>query len=60
MLAYGSNVNPSKISWLRDRLGLRGPVVVIGARCHGIVAVWSAGCGPATASGPRCWPGCPA
>ncbi|CAM04512.1 hypothetical protein A8924_5655 [Saccharopolyspora erythraea NRRL 2338] len=43
VLAYGSNVNPSKISWLRDRLGLRGPVVVIGARCHGIVAVWSAG-----------------
>lgn len=43
VLAYGSNVNPSKISWLRNRLGLRGPVVVIGADCHGVSAVWSAG-----------------
>ncbi|GAA2785451.1 gamma-glutamylcyclotransferase [Saccharopolyspora taberi] len=43
VLAYGSNANPSKISWLRDRLGLRGPVVVIGAECHGVSAVWSAG-----------------
>ena len=43
VLAYGSNANPSKISWLRTQLGLRGPVVVIGAHCHGVSAVWAAG-----------------
>lgn len=43
VLAYGSNVNPSKISWLRDELGLAGPVVVLRAACHGFGAVWSAG-----------------
>lgn len=43
ILAYGSNANPSKISWLRDELGLQGPALVIRARCVGIAAVWSAG-----------------
>lgn len=43
VLAYGSNANPSKITWLREELGLRGPVVVIQARCADIAAVWSAG-----------------
>lgn len=43
VLAYGSNANPSKITWLRQELGLRGPVVVLGATCWDISAVWSAG-----------------
>lgn len=43
VLAYGSNANPSKITWLRNELGLRGPVIVIRARCNDIAAVWSAG-----------------
>lgn len=43
VLAYGSNANPSKITWLRNELGLAGPVVVIRARCKDIAAVWSAG-----------------
>lgn len=43
VLAYGSNVNPSKITWLRQELGLTGPAVVMQARCHGVAAVWSAG-----------------
>lgn len=43
MLAYGSNANPSKISWLRTKLGLAGPVVVAHARCGGLAAVWAAG-----------------
>lgn len=43
VLAYGSNVNPSKITWLRDTYGLTGPVVVIRARTRDLAAVWSAG-----------------
>jgi hypothetical protein len=43
LLAYGSNACPSKIEWLRAELGLRGPVVVLRARCTGLAAVWAAG-----------------
>lgn len=43
VLAYGSNVNPQKISWLRTELGLRGPAIVLRAECVGLAAVWSAG-----------------
>lgn len=43
VLAYGSNRCPSKISWLRDELGLDGPVVVLGARTTGVTAVWAHG-----------------
>ncbi|GAA4536946.1 gamma-glutamylcyclotransferase [Amycolatopsis samaneae] len=43
MLAYGSNACPSKITWLREELGLRGPVVVVRARCAGLAAVWASG-----------------
>ncbi|MCW0216045.1 MAG: gamma-glutamylcyclotransferase [Pseudonocardia sp.] len=43
VLAYGSNRNPSKISWLRAELGLRGPVVVLRARTEGVAAVWAHG-----------------
>ena len=43
VLAYGSNACPSKITWLREELGLRGPVVVLRATCHGLAAVWAAG-----------------
>jgi hypothetical protein len=43
VLAYGSNANPSKISWMRSELGLRGPVVVAHARCDGLAAVWASG-----------------
>lgn len=43
VLAYGSNACPSKLTWLRDRLGLSGPVVVLRARCTGVAAVWAAG-----------------
>lgn len=43
LLAYGSNSNPEKISWLRSDLGLRGPAIVLRAECSGIAAVWSAG-----------------
>ncbi len=43
VLAYGSNANPSKISWLREELGLVGPALVMRARCTDIAAVWSAG-----------------
>lgn len=43
VLAYGSNANPSKITWLREELGLEGPVVVIRASCRDVAAVWSAG-----------------
>ncbi len=42
-LAYGSNACPSKITWLRENLGLRGPVVVLRVTCHGLAAVWAAG-----------------
>jgi len=43
VLAYGSNANPAKITWLRDNLGLPGPVVAIRVRCTGLAAVWAAG-----------------
>lgn len=43
VLAYGSNVCPSKITWLRENLGLTGEVVVARARCHGVAAVWASG-----------------
>jgi hypothetical protein len=43
VLAYGSNANPSKITWMRAELGLREPVVVAHARCDGLAAVWASG-----------------
>lgn len=43
VLAYGSNRNPSKISWMRSERGLAGPVVVLRARTSGLAAVWAAG-----------------
>lgn len=43
LLTYGSNANPSKITWLRENLGLEGPVVVLRAKCTGLSAVWAAG-----------------
>ncbi|RSM60032.1 gamma-glutamylcyclotransferase [Kibdelosporangium aridum] len=43
VLTYGSNANPSKITWLRENLGLEGPVVVLRATCTGLSAVWAAG-----------------
>jgi gamma-glutamylcyclotransferase (GGCT)/AIG2-like uncharacterized protein YtfP len=43
LLSYGSNRNPSKITWLRDALGLTGPVVVLRARTEGLAAVWASG-----------------
>lgn len=42
VLAYGSNACPDKARWLRDTLGLSGPVVVLRARCTDLVAVWAA------------------
>jgi hypothetical protein len=43
VLAYGSNANPSKITWLRSTLGLAGPVVVLRVRCVDLTAVWATG-----------------
>ncbi|MPY77178.1 MAG: gamma-glutamylcyclotransferase [Actinophytocola sp.] len=43
VLAYGSNACPSKLTWLRDNLGLTGPVVALRARCVGYATVWAAG-----------------
>ncbi|MGM1064247.1 gamma-glutamylcyclotransferase [Saccharothrix sp. Mg75] len=43
VLAYGSNANPAKVTWLREELGLTGPAVVLRARCEGLAAVWAAG-----------------
>jgi len=43
LLSYGSNRNPSKITWLRRKLGLTGPVVVLHARTEGLAAVWASG-----------------
>jgi gamma-glutamylcyclotransferase (GGCT)/AIG2-like uncharacterized protein YtfP len=43
VLTYGSNANPSKITWLRENLQLAGPVPVLRARCTGLSAVWAAG-----------------
>jgi hypothetical protein len=41
VLAYGSNANPAKITWLRHAMGLAGPVVVLRVRCAGLAAVWA-------------------
>ena len=43
VLAYGSNACPSKITWLREELGLDGPAVLLTARCTGLSAVWASG-----------------
>lgn len=43
VLSYGSNRCPSKITWLRQALGLDGPVVVLRARTEGVTAVWAHG-----------------
>jgi gamma-glutamylcyclotransferase (GGCT)/AIG2-like uncharacterized protein YtfP len=43
VLAFGSNRCPGKLTWLREHLGLRGPVVVLRARVEGLAAVWAAG-----------------
>jgi hypothetical protein len=44
VLAYGSNRNPSKITWLRRELGLGDdPVVALRVRTRGVAAVWAAG-----------------
>ncbi|MHC1561130.1 gamma-glutamylcyclotransferase [Actinomycetospora sp. C-140] len=43
VLAFGSNRCPSKLTWLREHLGLRGPAVVLRARVEGLAAVWAAG-----------------
>ncbi|HEY2225969.1 gamma-glutamylcyclotransferase family protein [Actinomycetospora sp.] len=43
VLAFGSNRCPSKITWLRHELGLRGPVVALRAEVSGVAAVWAAG-----------------
>lgn len=43
VLSYGSNRCPSKITWLREQLGLTGPVVVLDVVTEGVAAVWAAG-----------------
>ncbi|WP_189061665.1 gamma-glutamylcyclotransferase family protein [Longimycelium tulufanense] len=43
VLTYGSNRCPSKLTWLREHLGLAGPVVVLRARTHDLAAVWAFG-----------------
>jgi gamma-glutamylcyclotransferase (GGCT)/AIG2-like uncharacterized protein YtfP len=43
VLCYGSNACPSKITWLRDALGLDGPAVLFRARCTDLAAVWASG-----------------
>jgi gamma-glutamylcyclotransferase (GGCT)/AIG2-like uncharacterized protein YtfP len=43
VLCYGSNVCPSKLTWLRMALGLTGPAVLLRARCTGLAAVWASG-----------------
>ncbi|MET0191237.1 MAG: gamma-glutamylcyclotransferase, partial [Pseudonocardia sediminis] len=43
VLAYGSNRNPSKISWMRAERGLTGPVVVLRCATSGLAATWAAG-----------------
>ncbi|MCK2238038.1 MULTISPECIES: gamma-glutamylcyclotransferase [unclassified Crossiella] len=43
VLTYGSNRNPSKITWLRQNLGLPGAVVVLRAHCADLAAVWASG-----------------
>ncbi|WP_253826740.1 gamma-glutamylcyclotransferase [Prauserella aidingensis] len=46
VLAYGSNVCPSKITWLRETLGLSGPVIAARAECRDLAAVWAAALRP--------------
>lgn len=43
VLTFGSNRNPSKITWLRRALGLSGPVVVLRGETRDVAAVWAAG-----------------
>jgi gamma-glutamylcyclotransferase (GGCT)/AIG2-like uncharacterized protein YtfP len=43
VLAFGSNRSPGKLAWLREHLGLAGPVVVLRVRVEGLAAVWAAG-----------------
>lgn len=43
VLTFGSNRCPSKLTWLRERLGLTGPVVMLRADVRGLAAVWAAG-----------------
>lgn len=43
VLAYGSNANPSKITWMREHRDLAGPVVVLRATTTGLAAAWAAG-----------------
>jgi hypothetical protein len=43
VLSYGSNRCPSKITWLREQLGLTGPVVVLDVVTEDVAAVWAAG-----------------
>ncbi|HWM58633.1 MAG TPA: gamma-glutamylcyclotransferase family protein [Pseudonocardia sp.] len=44
LLSYGSNRCPSKITWLRRKLGLGAdPVLVLRARTTGVAAVWASG-----------------
>jgi gamma-glutamylcyclotransferase (GGCT)/AIG2-like uncharacterized protein YtfP len=43
VLCYGSNACPSKITWLRDALGLDGPAVLLATRCTDVAAVWASG-----------------
>ncbi|PVZ13232.1 gamma-glutamylcyclotransferase family protein [Actinomycetospora cinnamomea] len=43
VLTFGSNRCPGKLTWLREHLGLVGPVVVLRARVEGLAAVWAAG-----------------
>lgn len=40
VLAYGSNACPAKLTWMREHLGLPGPLPVLLARCVGMAAVW--------------------
>lgn len=42
VLAYGSNVNPSKLCLMRVRDGLTEPVVVLRAMTDGLAAAWCA------------------
>jgi gamma-glutamylcyclotransferase (GGCT)/AIG2-like uncharacterized protein YtfP len=43
VLCYGSNACPSKLTWLREALGLTGPAVLLPARCTDLAAVWASG-----------------
>lgn len=52
ILAYGSNENPSKITWLRQALGLTGPVIALPVLCVGLASVWCKGIRPRDGSRP--------